>query len=466
MAHWGVEESGGGKVGDLVGGLRGTLSASGAEIVEGGVSGHAVYLERAEGGFVDMGDVLALEDSFTIVVWVKTAPNDTTESNVVLGRYEVGTANGYYLALNRSGFIGMPGKAMFVASDAAGHEVISETDVNDGQWHQIAATYEAGVAKGIYVDGMPGESSGPATGIVANGASFLIGGVTLAGQAAGFFQGWVDEVQVYGRVLADVEVQYLFVHPDAEVIPSALEPQIISAPLDQSAVRGSAVEFTVEVTGEEPVEITWAKDGVPIEGAVASVLRISNLQPEDEGVYSVTASNLWGAATASATLTVLWPPAVTVSPRGQSAALGSSVNFSVAAEGASPLSYQWYKDGHPISDARSRFLLISNVQPASEGAYRVKVWNLDGEALSDVAALEVYSGVLAVEATVDGMVVAVSGLQAGANYVLEVAAELRGTATPWEPLATVVDSTGSFVFVDGDPRPAQGARFYRVRFAP
>lgn len=68
------------------------------------------------------------------------------------------------------------GRAMFVASDLAGQELVSTSAVNDGEWHQLVAVYEAGVEKRLYVDGQPVDAQGPAAAIVANTAPFLLGG--------------------------------------------------------------------------------------------------------------------------------------------------------------------------------------------------------------------------------------------------------------------------------------------------
>ena len=44
------------------------------------------------------------------------------------------------------------------------------------------------------------------------------------------------------------------------------------------------------------------------------------------------------------------PPQITVQPQSQTASSGSTVSFSVQAEGSSPLSYHWYKNGLSLTD--------------------------------------------------------------------------------------------------------------------
>jgi hypothetical protein len=52
---------------------------------------------------------------------------------------------------------------------------------------------------------------------------------------------------------------------------------------------------------------------------------------------------------------------------------GLSATFSVTASGTAPLTYQWTKDGAPVSGATSSSYSISDVQAANVGTYQVIV---------------------------------------------------------------------------------------------
>jgi hypothetical protein len=465
LARWAFDETEGTTALDSVGNRHGTLSAAGAQFTGGGVRGNALRLTRAEGGHVDMGDELLLGNVFTLVAWVKTEPNDTTETLVVAGQHAAGTVNGYYLALNRSGFIGQPGKALFVASDPVGQESVSTSTVNDGQWHQVVAVYESGGQKRLYVDGQPAEATGPAVPIVPNTAPFLVGGVSVGGMPQGFFHGWIDEVQVYRRALTGAEVEYLFQHPDAEEIPGVLEPRVVAGLVGHTVERGATVALAVEATGDEPLNYEWRKDGMVIVEAEGPVLELSAVRGEDAGVYEVRVSNRWGTASSSATLRVLWPPVITEPPVGQGVNLGGSVTLSVTAEGTAPLQYLWLRNGRLVTGASSRFLLISNATAMSGGDYQVRVVNADGVAISDPVQVWVYSGSIQAMPVQEGLQIEVSGLQTGGTYVVEFIGALPAHPTAWEPLVSVIDAAESFRFIDPDP-PAQGHRYYRLRKMP
>jgi hypothetical protein len=89
-------------------------------------------------------------------------------------------------------------------------------------------------------------------------------------------------------------------------------------------------------------------------------------------------------------------PIITLQPQGQAVSVGDPVNFSVAATGFAPLSYQWRFNDNPIPGATNSSLTVSNVQPASQGNYSVLVSNAIGSALSSNAWLEVSAPVLGV----------------------------------------------------------------------
>jgi glucose/arabinose dehydrogenase len=84
------------------------------------------------------------------------------------------------------------------------------------------------------------------------------------------------------------------------------------------------------------------------------------------------------------------PVSITVPP-------GSPVSFSVSATGASPLSYQWQRDGIPIPGATAAAYSIASVAAADHGAtFRVVVSNGAGAVTSNPATLTVTNNQLPV----------------------------------------------------------------------
>jgi len=100
-----------------------------------------------------------------------------------------------------------------------------------------------------------------------------------------------------------------------------------------------------------------------------------------------------GPATVRANYVTLQAPAILSGPAGQTAALAANVQFLVTATGASPLAYQWRKDGQPFANGGNRSgvtttqLTLSAVTAPDAGAYDVIVMNAAGATTSAVAHL-------------------------------------------------------------------------------
>jgi hypothetical protein len=84
------------------------------------------------------------------------------------------------------------------------------------------------------------------------------------------------------------------------------------------------------------------------------------------------------------------PPTVTLQPANQTVTAGQSASFSVTASGATPLSYQWQKNGSAISGATAATYTTPPTTSADNGAqFLVIVSNAKGSATSNPATLTV-----------------------------------------------------------------------------
>ena len=82
-------------------------------------------------------------------------------------------------------------------------------------------------------------------------------------------------------------------------------------------------------------------------------------------------------------------PTITLRPDSQSVSQGADVMFLVKATGTGILAYQWQKDFVDLAEANGATLLLTNVQPAHAGDYRVVVTNIEGAVTSAAAHLTV-----------------------------------------------------------------------------
>ncbi|NBP25515.1 MAG: hypothetical protein EBU81_13390, partial [Proteobacteria bacterium] len=76
------------------------------------------------------------------------------------------------------------------------------------------------------------------------------------------------------------------------------------------------------------------------------------------------------------------PPVITAQPQSQTVAIGGTATFSVTANGAAPLSYQWRKAGGALAGATGSALVLAPVSSADAGTYDVVVTDSGGSARS------------------------------------------------------------------------------------
>jgi hypothetical protein len=83
------------------------------------------------------------------------------------------------------------------------------------------------------------------------------------------------------------------------------------------------------------------------------------------------------------------PPVVTTQPEANYVNIGMPAQFSVAASGSGTISYQWFKDGTPVTGQTSSTYRIPIVATTDMGTYSVRVTDANGSAMSDPAALTI-----------------------------------------------------------------------------
>ncbi len=182
-------------------------------------SGDGIAKQTTSESTVKVANNLApiLGGTSSIDVWIKTTQvgnNAHYLAPAITGVEQSGGGNdinwGY---LDAAGHIG------FFVGDSGG--VLSSNPINNGQWHNVAMTRDAGTGRiQLYVDGVLNSSGTFDTG---NKTSqfFLIGalsdvasdGVTSAG--ATYFNGQLDEVRIYNQVLDPDEISGLSLPPAA-----------------------------------------------------------------------------------------------------------------------------------------------------------------------------------------------------------------------------------------------------------
>ena len=170
-------------------------------------------------------------------------------------------------------------------------------------------------------------------------------------------------------------------------------PSILTPPQNQMADVGSIVDFVISAAGNPPLGYQWFFNGTnSLSGRTNDVLEFTIVQPDQAGAYTVVVTNAFGAVTsAPAMLSVTAsPPVILSAPSSQTAAMGSTVDFVVSADGAPPPACQWFFNGtNALGGATNAVLELVHVQPAQAGAYTVVITNAAGAVTSPPAVLTV-----------------------------------------------------------------------------
>lgn len=187
-------------------------------------------------------------------------------------------------------------------------------------------------------------------------------------------------------------------------------PAIISAATTTFTV-GSAGTFNVQAIGTPAPSITVASGSLPSWATLSETGVISGTPANADGspfAFTLQAANGVGAASSQTfTLTVVEP--LTVEPLAdQTVTAGNSVTFSATTTGGSTLTYQWRRDGAPISGATSASYSISSVTMLDAGTYDVVVTRAAEQVVSSAANLAVaptsYPGTMRVDPTFRPMI--------------------------------------------------------------
>ena len=169
-------------------------------------------------------------------------------------------------------------------------------------------------------------------------------------------------------------------------------PSITTQPTNQTVTAGQTASFSVVATGTVPLSYQWFfNTNTTLAQATNATLTLTNVQPTNAGVYSVTVTNSAGSVTSLlATLTLNAPPSITNQPANLTVATGQNAAFTVGAAGTAPLRYRWrFNATNNLSSATNASLTITNAQSTNAGDYTVVVTNAYGAVTSAIATLTV-----------------------------------------------------------------------------
>jgi len=271
-------------------------------------NGSSTYLRKDHGpeDYPATGMPIYRASRYTITMWVK-GPAQTgkylftegsTLSNNPLLILQTGQA-----AANNAKF------DVIIRTDGGAtllNHVVSSNVVFDNTWHHIAWVDDAGQAR-LYVDGELDPANfnyGPSGTFTFNTTAL---GALIRASVSGYFNGLIDDVAVWERVLSQEEIRQVMNNSLVTPIPE-FPPYIAVVPTNVTRQVGDRASFIAHPVGNRPLNMQWYRGTEPIPEATGPTLTLSNLTVADSGTYTFEVQNLDGIASASAELTVLPDP--------------------------------------------------------------------------------------------------------------------------------------------------------------
>ena len=160
-----------------------------------------------------MADSAALRPTgeFTIELWEKGEASDRT---LVAKPYVTGSAWSYRLSVSG-------GHArVSIQTTAGSYAATSSTAVDDGEWHQLAGSWDGSTLR-IYVDGASEGSAGTSGSIVYSGSGVNIGRADATDADGASVD--LDEVALYAGALGETRI---LAHYLAGSDPTGAEPSV------------------------------------------------------------------------------------------------------------------------------------------------------------------------------------------------------------------------------------------------
>jgi hypothetical protein len=149
-------------------------------------------------------------------------------------------------------------------------------------------------------------------------------------------------------------------------------------PWPNTDANGNAVISLI--AGQQYAIQLWHVEGDS--GRAEVTYKYSGWEDPANGTASIITNSLIGAYIDPTSL----PPTITTQPTSVNFTVGGTIDFSVVADSAATLNYQWYRNQGAISGATNSTLSIANASVADVGSYYVVVANINGNVRSSTAA--------------------------------------------------------------------------------
>lgn len=308
VSWWAAEGNANDETGANHGVLQNGVAFTGGEVGTGfSFDGLDDYVSVAAASSLNVG----AGGGFTIEGWIN--PGNLLLPQVI-AEWNNGAGGIGVHFMHSIGALGGSGSLFANVVDSSGGSHYFATSANvlvAGVMQHVALTYDrnSGEAK-IFLNGVA--SAGVNVGTITPETTFPLNlGSRISGDGSGsFFQGAMDELCLYNRALSDSEILALFNAGTAGKCKAG-PPTISVQPTNQTVAVGATPVFRVTASGLN-LRYQWLLNGNVVTNATNATLKLSNVQLQQAGNYSVIVSNDFGSVSSS--IAVLTLVSLCVSP--------------------------------------------------------------------------------------------------------------------------------------------------------
>ena len=263
LAHWSFDEEDGTNVFDSTGVYHGRLE-NGIRIP--GAVGRAIDFNGTAVIVGGQGTPLQLTNTtYSISWWQRWDGPTTTHQNVFSMDDGADYSGGYQV------YLFMQSSSMNAVHINGGPAPVwnSITEAIPG-WHHYVITYD-GQNRHFYRDTIYGGSAATGAPLISDGNDpFIIGALPHSnGTLVNFFNGGLDEIRIYNRVLHAEEIAAIGPEPSVTFVQ---QPKVYRLGVNETNTLSAAA---VAIATDEPVLYQWEKDRVAIPDATNATLQVT-----------------------------------------------------------------------------------------------------------------------------------------------------------------------------------------------
>jgi hypothetical protein len=212
IGHWTFDEGSGTTAYDSINGLNGAISN--ATYVDGHIGSHALNFNGIDSFVEVLNNSLLVPETIGISLWFKTSDPGYEQYNTLIDKGHGQGSEPYYAgyaitAISETSFHAVYG-------DGSGfYEAIAGWSWGDNNWHHLAVNLGNDGCQ-FYIDGVLQDSQ-PGSGPISQNNSNLYFGKHRNPTLGRFFQGAMDDIQIYDSPLSLEQVNALFVPEPATI---------------------------------------------------------------------------------------------------------------------------------------------------------------------------------------------------------------------------------------------------------